>query len=294
MILYPLVSKDEKLKELRKGSWLCLVFILIFTVAAFSDSSKQELRISLKKTAIKDFSPSGLSLVFYLTVSNSSSACYFSSYDYRLVVNQKEYIRLAASLEKAIEIEGKGDTLLSFPLNISFSSLFETFAGIEKEDKAQCSFAGTMTFVGYKKETRLPFAFSAEFPIFNKPEVEFHSLKVKDLTIGGADLDFGLSFKNDNSYELFIDKISYVFYLGEKQIGEGLIEGDKNIKGRGEKVFSLQFLFNFFDVGKEVDSILRQTSAPCRLSGEIAVRTVWGRMKIPFDKSGEVTISRDS
>lgn len=275
---------------------LSLAFIFILTLIAVSASYKQELRISLKETAIKDFDVSGLSLVFFLTISNSSSSpCFLSGYDYRFVVNHKEYLRLTNSLERAIEIEAKKDNLLSFPLKISYANLFAAIAGIEKEDKGQCYFSGIMTFTDNKKETeRFPFAFSAEFPIFKKPEVEFHSLKVKDVTVGGADLDFELSFKNSNSYELFIDKISYVFYLGEKQAGEGMIKGDKNIEARGKKAFSLPFLINFFDVGKEVYYFLHQASAPCRLSGEIEVRTVWGNLKIPFDKRGNVQVSKVS
>ena len=275
---------------------ISLGFTIFFILDAVSAYQKQELTISLKETDIKDFSASGLSLVFFLNISNSSSSpCFLSGYDYRFVVNQKEYLRLSASLEKRIEVEAKKDTLLSFPLKISYANLFQSVAGIEKEDKAQCYFSGAMTFVDDKKDIgRLPFAFSAEFPIFKKPEVELHSLMVKDLTVGGADFDFELSFNNGNSYELFVDKISYVFYVGEKKVGEGTIAGDKYIQSRGVKVFSLQFLINFFDVGKEVYHILQQASASCRLSGEIEVRTVWGNFKIPFDKRGNATISRDS
>jgi LEA14-like dessication related protein len=294
--LYSLIPKDKTLKALRKKIWLSLVYIFIFTAAAVSASSEQELKISLKETAVKDFNLSGLSLVFFLTISNSSSSpCFLSGYDYRFVVNQKEYFHLANSLEGGIEIEAKKDNLISFPLKISYANLFAAVAGIEKEDKAHCYFSGTMIFTDGKKEMeRFPFAFSAEFPIFKKPEVEFHSLKVKDLTIGGADLDFELSFKNSNSYELFIDNISYIFDLGEKRVGEGTIRGDKNVEGRGEKAFSLPFLFNFFDVGKEVYYTLHQASASCRLRGEIEVRTVWGNLKIPFDKRGNVPVSKVS
>jgi len=82
--------------------------------------------------------------------------------------------------------------------------------------------------------------------------------------------------------------------LGEKRVGEGVISGDKNIESRGGRVFSIPLLLNFFEVGKEVYNLLHQASALCRISGEIEVRTAWGRIKIPFDKSEKVTISRTS
>ncbi len=49
---------------------------------------------------------------------------------------------------------------------------------------------------------------------------------------------------------------------------------------------------SFFEVGKEAYIQLRQPSALCRFFGEIEVSTAWGYIKIPFDKSDKVTISR--
>ena len=60
----------------------------------------------------------------------------------------------------------------------------------------------------------------------------------------------------------------------------------------GIRIFSIPFLLSFFDIGKEVYTLLRQPSAPCRFFGEIEVRTAWGHVKIPFDKSENVSISR--
>ena len=73
-----------------------------------------------------------------------------------------------------------------------------------------------------------------------------------------------------------------------------MISGDKNIESQGESVFSIPLLLNFFEVGKDVYNLLHQASALCRFSGEIEVRTAWGRIKIPFDRSDKVTISRTS
>ncbi len=138
----------------------------------------------------------------------------------------------------------------------------------------------------------LPFAFSGEFPIFKKPEVEFLTIEVKEMTIGGAEISFKISFKNSNVFELLVERISYAFHLAGKSIGEGIISGDKNIESGEIRVFSIPFLLSFFEVGKKFSLELRQTSAHCRFFGDIEVRTAWGRIKIPFDKSDNVLISR--
>lgn len=284
------------MKKLRKKTCLFLTFLWAYAGLALPWSLREHLNISLEDKTIEGLSTSGLLLIFYINISNSSSSPYYlSGYDYRFVVNQREYFRLSASLEENINIEAKEDTLLSFPLKITYAHLFQTVEGIEKEDKAQCYLTGVMTFSdGREEKGKLRFAFSGDFPIFKKPEIEFLSLKLKELTIGGADLSFEMGFKNSNVFELLVERISYGFYLGEKRVGEGMISGDKNIESQGERVFSIPLLLNFFEVGKDVYNLLHQASALCRFSGEIEVRTAWGRIKIPFDRSDKVTISRTS
>lgn len=279
-----------------KKIFLVLAVILVFVAVGPSGYSQQELTISLKEKQIKDFSLSGLSLVFYVNITNASSFPYYLySYEYRLLVNQKEYFHLAIPLGKSLIIEAKKDTLLSIPLKVTYKRLFKAVEGIEKENKAQCMLSGTMTFWDGKTTTvQLPFAFSGDFQIFQKPEIEFRSFHVNDMTIGGADLTFQMSFKNNNTFELLVDRISYTFYLEGQQIEKGLIKGDKNIESRGEKVFSLQFLMSFFEVGKEMYQVLQQSSASLSIAGEIEVRTAWGRLTIPFNKREDVTISRTS
>lgn len=274
----------------------CILLAILCAFAHLSSpwSLREDIKISLKEKRIMDFSISGLSIVFYVNISNfSSSPYYLTDYDYRFVVNQKEYFRLQKSLERKIIIEEKEDKLLSFPVKITYAHLFKAAEGIEKENMAQGHWSGSMTFSdGRKKKGRIRFAFFGEFPIFIKPEIEFLSLKVKEVTIGGADLSFEMGFKNSNAFELMIDRIGYRFHLGGKLIGEGIINEKRNIESQGREVFSFPLLMNFFEVGKEVYSILHQSSSLCRFSGEIEVRTKWGRAKIPFDKSEKVTISR--
>lgn len=281
---------------LKKRISLWLALLMTFVSLAFPKSLEKDLSISLNAKRIRDFTVSGLSLVFYVNISNSSSSSYYlSKYDYRFVVNQQEYLRLQTSLSEQIEIGAKGNTLISLPVKITYAHLFEVVKEAEKFNKAQCYLTGGMTFSdGRREKGRLPVAFSGEFPIFKPPEADIVSLEVHAMTIGGADLTFEVSFKNSNVFELLVDRISYRLSLGEKPIGGGEISGDKNIESLDAKVFSLPLLIEFYDVGKDVYNILHQPSALCRVKGEMVIRTIWGRLEIPFDKSKKIAVSRTS
>ncbi len=267
----------------------------IFLGQAVSGSLERDLKISLEEKQIQDLSLEGLSLVFYVKIKNSTRSTYYlSGYSYRFVVNQNDYVRLEMPLENEIKIDPLSDTLLSFPLRITYSHLFQAVSGVEKEDKAVCYLAGTMRFSDGKKDKgKLPFAFSGEFPLFKKPEIGLLSLRINDMTIGGADLSLEVQFTNRNEFELFVDTISYKIQLEEKTIGEGKIDGDKNINGRGTRAFSLPLLLNFFEVGKDVYNILQRPSVSCQFFGELKVRTIWGNLEIPFEEREIVSIARN-
>jgi len=296
LLVYPLDFKETKMTNEGKKRVLFLIFLCGFFAFASAASLKKDLSISLVDKKIQDINGSGLILVFSLNISSSSSSfCYLSRYDYRVVVNQAEYLNLQTSLDRPIEIAAKGNTLISLPIKITYSLLFQSIKGIEDQDKALCYLTGGLVFLDErKKEERIPIIFSGEFPIFKEPEIEFHFLQVRDLTIGGADLSLEVTFKNKNAFELLVDRISYKLALGEKPVGEGEIAGDKNIETRAEKTFSLPLLLDFFEIGKEVYNILLELSVPCRFSGEMEVTSVWGKIVILFDKSERISLSRVS
>ncbi len=122
--------------------------------------------------------------------------------------------------------------------------------------------------------------------------MEFQTVRINDLTLGGADIHFEILFRNRNGFELLIDTIDYTLELGGYKIDEGSISGDKDLKNLEEKTYSLPFLLNFFEVGKGVSDVLRQPSTLCHFWGEYKIRTAWGRLTIPFDKKEDITITR--
>jgi LEA14-like dessication related protein len=250
--------------------------------------------MELTDIRIRDFSLDGLMLFFYVNIANSSSRTYFlSGYDYRFIVDQKDYIQLQTELEEGLRIEEKSETLVAFPVKITYHNLFRTIPELKNELHAVCNLVGWARFSdGRRERGKLALAFTGDFPIFRKPELELVQLRVNTLTIGGADLNFDVKFINKNAFDLLVDRIGYTLTLAGYKIEEGTIPGDKNIDKQGEKSFSLPLLFNFFDVGREVRDVLDKPSTQCIFSGEIEVQTVWGRLVIPFEEQELLSISR--
>jgi LEA14-like dessication related protein len=260
---------------------------------SFSAVNK-DLKMELKGKRIRDFSLDGLTLVFYINIVNSSSKDYFlSGYDYRFIVDQRDYLQLQTDLEEGLMIEAREETLVAFPIKVTYKNLFRTIPEMENELHATCNLVGWARFSdGRRERGKLALALTGDFPIFWQPELELVQLRVNTLTVGGAELDFAVKFKNKNRFDLMVDKIGYTLSLAGYKIEQGTISGDKNIDKQGEKIFTLPLLMNFFDVGREVYDVLDKSSTQCVFSGEVEVQTVWGRLIIPFDAQELLAISR--
>jgi LEA14-like dessication related protein len=278
-----------------KKKAIFLVVLLMASVHFASPASlTKDLKIAVRDKRIRDFSLDGLTLVFYVNIANSSSKDYFlSGYEYRFIVNQTDYLQLQTGLEEGIRIEARGETLVAFPVKITYKNLFRTIPEMKNELHATCNLVGWARFSdGRRERGKLDLAFTGDFPIFWKPELQLVQLQVNTLTIGGADIEFAVKFQNKNRFELMVDRISYTLTLAGYEIEKGTIAGDKNIDKQGEKLFSLPLLLDFFDVGKEVYNVLDKSSTQSRFNGVVEVQTVWGRLTIPFDEQELLTIKR--
>jgi LEA14-like dessication related protein len=267
-----------------------IIALLSFQGPAFG-LSKKDLAVSLKEKRIRDLSSRGLTLAFHVGIRNSSAAaCFLTRYNYRVTINQKEYLRLPVVLDDPIRVGAGEEVLIALPLKVTYALLFQAIGPIE--EKAVCDMVGDLVFADEKKkEEKIAFAFSGEFPIFKDPVVEFLPLRVKDLTVGGGDVIFDVKFGNPNNYDLIVDTITYNLWFGETTVLKGEIPGDKSVPAKGNKTLSLPFLMDFFEVGKEVYDLLQKPPVPCRFSGEIAVNSVWGRLVIAFDKAGPMEVA---
>jgi len=278
---------------IKKALFLAVLFI-VSVHTSLSATITKDLIITVRDKRIRDFSLDGLTIVFYVNIANTSSREYFlSGYEYRFNINQIEYLQLQTELDDGLEIEAKGETLVAFPVKITYKNLFATIPEIENELHATCNLVGWARFSdGRRERGRAALAFTGDFPIFWKPEIQLSGLRVNTLTIGGADILFQVKFKNKNRFELMVNRINYTLSLAGYEIEEGTISGDKNIDKQGEKLFTLPVLLDFFEVGKEVYDVLDKPSTQTRFIGAMEIQTVWGRLTIPFDEQEVLPITR--
>lgn len=272
-----------------------LGFLVLALACGLAGSAKKHISVTLDRKQIRDMDSSGLTLVFYLRVSNSSSAAfYLMEYDYRVIVQDEDYFSLRTPLEQPIPVNKNSETIISLPVKVTYALLFEAIKGIKGSQTLTSYITGLLTFSDERKrQEKTPFAFPAEFPVFKDLAINVHSFVLKNLTVGGADFVFNFRCRNPNAFEVGLNNLNYRLFLGGKKVIEGVLPGENKIEAQGEKVFAIPAILDFFEVGKELFAVFEQNSAECHFTGEAPASSIWGTFNLAFSQDETIKITRE-
>jgi hypothetical protein len=286
----------DRLRPRRGGLGVLAVMSLAAGLlsAAAPAAAKEDIVLSLKNKVIRDLSSAGLTLTFEIGALNKSA----SDRDlvrarYRFTVNQREYLNMSVDIDPPIAAPAGQETLIALPVKITYAYLFDIVGQVV--DRASCDIVGDLIFTDARgREEKASFAFPGEFPIFKDPGIEILPLKVNDLTLGGADVEFRTRFDNPNPYELLVERISFHLFFGDKDVLSGDIPGDKSLPSAGGKMFAMPFLIDFFEGGQELREDFKKPSFPCRFKGEVLISSAWGPLRLEFDKTVDLAVEKSS
>ncbi|OGD20178.1 MAG: hypothetical protein A2W03_13225 [Candidatus Aminicenantes bacterium RBG_16_63_16] len=269
----------------------CLLALLL-TAASVAPAARRNIILTLDKKEIRDLTSSGLVLIFQIEVANASSNVYsLSEYDYRVVIEGTDLFAWRTTLDQPITVEKGGQTRIALPIKIAYADVFKSIPGTEGKTKLNGYATGLMIFTDAKKrQEKVPFAFSGEFPVFKDIEVTVQPVEVKVLTVGGTEFVFSFSLRNPNDFELVLGSLDYRLDLDGKTAARGAIEGENKLAAGGEKAFRLPVMLDFFEVGKEFYAIFDKPAAACRLGLEATADSAWGPIKLSYTKDVQVQL----
>jgi LEA14-like dessication related protein len=273
-----------------------LLAMTVVLTAFFSSLAQQkaDVLIAPAERKIVDPTSQGLSLVFHLTLTNTTQAPLdLVKYDYTIMVEQTEYLRLETSLDEPIRIGPNSEIPIAFPFKITYEYLLKTVPGVGDKDRATCYVTGGMTFRDERgREKRVSIAFSGDFPIYRGLDLRILPIESRSMTLGGADLVIKLAVKNLNGFPFVIERFSGRFELLGMTVIDGLVGRDATVEARGEKVFSIPLILDFFEIGKDIYNGLEQPPVPVRFTGEVTISSPWGEFRIPVEKSAKADVVR--
>lgn len=255
-----------------------------------------EIQVELREKRVPELTLEGLSIKFYLGLSNASAVPQsLTRYRYRAYVDETEYLALDVPLEEPIPVAAKGRTSIVLPLRITYANLFAAIPAVRSRDQSACLLVGDLVFQDERRrEKRVPFSLSAEFPVFRGLDIHVLPIEARGLTIGGADVVFKAAIMNPNGFPVTIGGFRYRLDLAGKTVSSGRTADGVTVEGRREKEFSVPLLLDFFELGRELYDGLMQPPVAVRIAGTVDMETPWGTFPVALDKSDRAPVRKPS
>lgn len=257
---------------------------------------KRDIQIALEQKQIEGLSSAGLTINFLFKVANSSSVEYqLHKTSTRVLVNQEEFFRVENNLEPPLTVPASASILVNVPVKITYAYLFQAIPSLATAESFVCSLTGLFSFVdSRRRETKVPLAATAEFPLFREWEIRVEPLQVKSLTIGGAEVDVIVSFLNPNSSTWIMRRLTYHLELGGKEVAKGKINLEDSIDPGEEKKLLVPLLIDFFETGEALASALGDDETEVFVAGEMEIESAWGKFSLPFACKQKVAVQKDA
>lgn len=282
------------------------IFLLVFSLMSIESCSLfknvisnvevSKPEVSVISAKIDTLSFTYADLLFDLKVKNPNSiGLKLNSFDYDLLIEGTSF--LSGKHDKELQIEGNSESIIQLPLRVIYKNLFTTYQSIKEKDSSHYQLESHFSFdVPVLGEVTVPVRKEGELPVLKLPSVQMKALRLTRLGITTADLELVFLFNNPNALSILIDHFQYRFTVNNQDWVSGDKLAEMEIDEKGESLLQIPITLNFINIGQSIYELLEdEKSFHYSFQGKIDFTTsipLIGPVKLPFDHSGNLTITR--
>lgn len=122
--------------------------------------------------------------------------------------------------------------------------------------------------------------------VLEKPQVQFHSVSVRDLTKDGATAVIAIDVLNPNAIQLTVDQLNYSLEIGGREVARAQVREFAKLEAKAKSRVEIPVPFQYSQVFTSVFDLVSKGSAAYKVRGEARV----GIFSLPFDHGGEVQL----
>jgi len=268
--------------------------------ANLSDVLKQ-LDIQKPQVAVKDARLTSLSfdhvdLLFDVNINNPNSVgITMAGFDYELLINDNSFVK--GDKQDRIEVKANGENRFDFPVSLQFSDLFQSIKSMIEQDSSgyQMKF-GLLFDLPVLGKTKIPVSHSGSLPVPKLPGITVEDLKVKQLSLTGADLELKIGLTNPNGFGLDFNQFTYQLAINGQNWVTGISDRSLSINKKGQNTITVPVALDFLAIGRSVAQLLTSPQdLSYTLTGDVNLKSTAGILdvtKVPFTKSGKIALTR--
>ena len=233
-------------------------------------------------------------LVFDIDVTNPYSFDIpLANLDYALSSEGAQFLDGQADLQ-GTSIPARGSRTVPVPVSVTFASLLKLLQKVTPGE-----------VVPYESNLKLwldvpnagplgiPLNFSGNVPVPALPEVELGEVKWGKLTLDEAGAVLHVRVKNRNTFPVDMTRMTYGLKFAGTQVAQSGFEEAVQFAGGGENTLEIPISISPKNFGIAFFRLLTSKSSSYELGGTMVFDTPFGKLDIPFTRTGETVFKRD-
>jgi LEA14-like dessication related protein len=278
-----------------------LAVFLVLLVLAGCASLKELVSIERPNATLTDVSLTSISfsqadLLAEITVENPNPVgIRMAGFAYTLEVEGSTL--LSGDHSDRLEIESFGESIIELPVSVRFRDLFDISYAMVDKDEAGYRLGVTLRFdVPVLGAITVPLEREGRFPVIRLPDIRISSLRLKSISITGADLELDLGVSNRNAFGARISSLQYALEIHDQVWIDGRNDRGFDLPARGEGQLTIPFSLSFRAFGRTVrDLLLGDNDLDYSFEGAIVIQASLPLMheaELPVSFSGTIPLSR--
>ena len=277
---------------------MCLTILYLAGCASLLDilkqSSIQKPTVSFTNAKLTALSFDQADLLFDIKINNPNNAgITLAGFDYDFIINQNSF--LSGNRNEQVSIVANGENTIQLPVELKFVDIYNTFAGIQKNDSSvyeiKCGLKFNLPVLG---DIRIPITKSGTLPLLKLPSISLHAIKLDNINFTGADLNLEVKLNNLNAFSLLLDKFSYNLNINGLSWIRGKSENPVKISEKNENIIKIPLSLSFLKMGTSVYQLIQGgKNLNYEFTGDLGLSSSLDLLKnlnLPFDKNGTIDL----
>ena len=235
-------------------------------------------------------------LLFDIKIRNPNSVgLKMAGFDYDFLINGNSFLK--GDQQETLRIAAEGESVVQIPLSLSYVSIYQAFQSLRNQDvsryQIKVGFSFELPVLGI---VNIPVSKTGEFPLLKLPKVKLASLKLKNLSLTGADLLLSVQLDNPNAFSMLLEKFQYQFEVGGRDWISGSTEKTTQVAEKGQGVIEIPVSLNLLEMGTSIYKFLAgDKELNYQFGGKLDLATslpLLGAVSLPFDRSGSIKLMK--
>lgn len=218
-----------------------------------------------------------------------------SAYDYGLYVAESSLVD--GRREEPTSLKANDVSIIPIPVDVTFKQLVSAGTSIINDDVIPVNLRmGLEITLPYMGTVRLDLSGGTEIPAIRPPVIRPSSLKVKDLSLTGAEIALVMNVENPNRFDITINTMSGSLSVGGREWGIAGTENGAWLPGANNVVMVLEARIDFVEVGRSAWNLLTGSgNVDVQLDGMMDMDMDLAEFDnggVPWDADAKVSIIR--